>query len=447
MLHFDPHLLPCLEASQSDSGSSDATTRSAVSAGTINIMDGANQKQDVASLSRDTVDTNGKVANTPDLNALLNQQADRMQAAQAAGQAVAQRIGDYADAQAKATHDPAWAEGGDKRAAMQAAGAAVVAGLGGGVGSAVAGAAGAAIGSKMAPTLNELSGSIAASNPTGDADVNKALGNIVANVVATDAGAAAGGAGAFSGSNVDLYNRQLHPDERKLAKDIADKSNGQYTQAQVEDQMRLMGMCTSGGCVPSGVAEELNGRTPTDPGAVWINTGLTNANGNPLVIQSLPQANQALQSFIMENYNSAAPGQVPSAYTYTPSPVGMDVRGTVANVAGGVSTAAGRFSAATAAAAQIPSPYSPGFTTASFAGTAVGMAADGIVQIAKPDVGQYYENSVVGIAASTISGRVPALSPAVNEAANQFNSSSWGNSIQEFINSSWSRFIGSGAGK
>ncbi|WP_175197347.1 hemagglutinin repeat-containing protein, partial [Paraburkholderia caffeinitolerans] len=206
---------------QSDSGSSDATTRSAVSAGTINIMDGANQKQDVASLSRDTVDTNGKVANTPDLNALLNQQADRMQAAQAAGQAVAQRIGDYADAQAKATHDPAWAEGGDKRAAMQAAGAAVVAGLGGGVGSAVAGAAGAAIGSKMAPTLNELSGSIAASNPTGDADVNKALGNIVANVVATGAGAAAGGAGAFASSNVDLYNRQLHPDEKDAIKDKA----------------------------------------------------------------------------------------------------------------------------------------------------------------------------------------------------------------------------------
>ncbi|MCG5075168.1 hypothetical protein [Paraburkholderia tagetis] len=208
---------------QSESGSSDATTRSAVTAGTINITDGANQRQDVAGLSPDTVDTNGQVSKLPDVNALLNQQADRMQAAQAAGQAVAQRIGDYADAQAKATGDSAWAEGGDKRAAMQAAGAAVVAGLGGGVGSAVAGAAGAAIGSKMAPMLNELGRSIAASNPTGDASVNTALGNIVSNVVATTAGAAAGGAGAFSSSNVDRFNRQLHPDEKQA---IKDKANG-----------------------------------------------------------------------------------------------------------------------------------------------------------------------------------------------------------------------------
>ncbi|CAM2170482.1 filamentous hemagglutinin [Paraburkholderia sacchari] len=50
---------------QNESGSSDATTRSAVSAGTITVTDGAKQKQDVAGLSRDTVDTNGKVANTP----------------------------------------------------------------------------------------------------------------------------------------------------------------------------------------------------------------------------------------------------------------------------------------------------------------------------------------------------------------------------------------------
>ncbi|WP_413185200.1 hemagglutinin repeat-containing protein [Paraburkholderia sacchari] len=250
---------------QNESGSSDATTRSAVSAGTITVTDGAKQKQDVAGLSRDTVDTNGKVANTPDLNALLNQQADRMQAAQAAGQAVAQRIGDYAKAQYEATGDPAWKEGGDKRAAMQAAGAAVVAGLGGGIGSAVAGAAGAAIGSKMAPTLNELSGAIAASNPTEDTDVNKALGNIVANVVATGAGAAAGGAGAFSSSNVDLYNRQLHPDERQWAKDNASKfaqiyqeQTGQTLTADQAQQMllasgyRIVDAAASAGPAPDG---------------------------------------------------------------------------------------------------------------------------------------------------------------------------------------------------
>ncbi len=206
---------------QNESGDQSGTTRSAVSAGTITVTDTARQTQDIAGLSRDTTDTNGKVANTPDVSDLLNRQADRMNAAQAAGQAVAQRIGDYASAQEKATGDPEWAEGGNKRAAMQAAGAAVVAGLGGGVASAVGGAVGAAIGSKMAGSLNGLSSSIAASNPTGDADVNQALGNIVANVIATGAGAVAGGAGAFSSSNVDRYNRQLHPDEKKAIKDQA----------------------------------------------------------------------------------------------------------------------------------------------------------------------------------------------------------------------------------
>ena len=152
----------------------------------------------------------------------------------------------------------------------------------------------------------------------------------------------------------------------------------------------------------------------------------------------------------MENYNSATPGQVPSLFTYQPSPTQIDwnsIRNTTADVAQGVSMAAGRFSAATAAAATVPSPYAPALFTASYAGTATGMVADAVAQLAKPDVGQYYENGVAGIVANTVSGRVPALSPAVNEAANQFNASSWGNSIQEFINSSWNRFLSAGENK
>ncbi|WP_322056718.1 hemagglutinin repeat-containing protein [Paraburkholderia sp. J63] len=252
---------------ENDSGSSDATTRSAVSAGTITVTvtDPTHQTQDVAGLSRDTTDTNGTVSKLPDVNALLNQQADRMNAAQAAGQAVAQRIGDYANAQEKATGDPEWAEGGSKRAAMQAAGAALVAGLGGGAASAVEGAAGAAIGSKMAGSLNELSNSIAGSNPTGDANVNQALGNIVANVIATGAGTAAGGAGAFSSSDVDRYNRQLHADERQWAKVNASKfaqfyqdQTGQAITADQAQQLllasgyRLVDAAASAGPAPDG---------------------------------------------------------------------------------------------------------------------------------------------------------------------------------------------------
>jgi len=205
--------------SQHDSGSDSATTKSAISAGTINVTDQANQTQNIASLNRDTSNTNGTVSRTPDVNALLDKQADMMLAAAAAGQAVAQRIGDYAQSkydEAKANHDQAgmdaWKDGGSSRAEMQAAGAAVVAGLGGGAGTTVAGAVGAGAASLAAGKLNGLSDAIAGASPTGNAEMDKALGNIVANAVATGAGYVAGNAGAFEAGNVDLYNRTAHED-------------------------------------------------------------------------------------------------------------------------------------------------------------------------------------------------------------------------------------------
>jgi hypothetical protein len=51
---------------------------------------------DVANLSRDKTKTNGTVSQTPDVQALLNEQADLMEAMRAAGQVVAQAIGTYA---------------------------------------------------------------------------------------------------------------------------------------------------------------------------------------------------------------------------------------------------------------------------------------------------------------------------------------------------------------
>ncbi|WP_296227080.1 hemagglutinin repeat-containing protein [Ralstonia sp. UBA689] len=245
--------------SQNDSGSESATTRSAISQGTITITDKANQKQDVAGLSRDTTGTNGTVSKTPDLQNILNSQADMMSAAQAAGQAVAQRIGDYADGK-KASADAAakqaakdgntelaaqyqqeadsWKEGGLNRAAMQAAGSALVSGLGGG--NALAGAAGGGAASLAAGKLNDLAGSIASSSPTGNKNVDEALGNIVSNALATAVGGAVGGnAGAFSGYNVDRFNRQLHPDEQKWIKDNAKRFAQQQGISEQDAEQRL----------------------------------------------------------------------------------------------------------------------------------------------------------------------------------------------------------------
>ncbi|WP_269768255.1 hemagglutinin repeat-containing protein [Burkholderia ubonensis] len=87
--------------SQSDSGNEHATTRSGVSAGAINITNAVGQTQDLANLNRDTSNLNGSVSKTPDVQHLLDQQADLMNATQAAGQVVAQGIGAYADTKQK----------------------------------------------------------------------------------------------------------------------------------------------------------------------------------------------------------------------------------------------------------------------------------------------------------------------------------------------------------
>ncbi|WP_250527496.1 hemagglutinin repeat-containing protein, partial [Caballeronia sp. GAWG2-1] len=209
--------------SQNESGDSSATTRSAVSAGTIDITNASGQTQDVAGLSRDTTNTNGTVAKTPDVSAILNQQADTMQAAQAAGQVVAQGIGAYADMKrdeavdavdaAAKSDDPQalaaaladyadWREGGDSRAILQAGGGALIGGLGGGAFSAFGGAAGAAISSKLADQTK------AAADAVTGATGSSLMGNLAGNILSGLAGAAVGGtAGAAMGSNVNLYNQ------------------------------------------------------------------------------------------------------------------------------------------------------------------------------------------------------------------------------------------------
>ncbi|SMF97947.1 Large exoproteins involved in heme utilization or adhesion [Burkholderia singularis] len=217
--------------SQHDSGSESATTKSGVSAGTVTITDTPNQQQALANLNRDTSNTNGTVSKTPDLQNLLGNQADMMNAASAAGEAMATQIGRYADDKRNAANKAAeqavkdgnpelaaqyrqeaasWDEGGTNRVALHTAGGAMIASLGGG--SALAGAAGAGLSAALAGKLNSVADSIAGA--TGDTNAGLTAGNILSNVLATSAGALVGGnSGAFAAANVDLYNR--------------DQSNGQ----------------------------------------------------------------------------------------------------------------------------------------------------------------------------------------------------------------------------
>ncbi|WP_240435854.1 hemagglutinin repeat-containing protein [Ralstonia solanacearum] len=238
------------------SGSADSTTRSAVAEGTIHITNQAQQKQDLATLSRDTSNTNTVLDKNPDLGEILSRQAELQKAASAAGEAVARTIGDIADskradalAEAEKAHKAGneelankyraeadqWKEGGEYRAGLHMAGGALVAGLGGG--SAIGGAVGAGAVSLAAPQLTELADKVASSMGGGVA--GQMAGNVVANAAAGAVGSVGGGSGAFMGSNVDRYNRQLHPDEQKWIKDNAKRFARQQGISEQAAEQRL----------------------------------------------------------------------------------------------------------------------------------------------------------------------------------------------------------------
>lgn len=65
---------------------------------------------------------------------------------------------------------------------------------------------------------------------------------------------------------------------------------------------------TRDGAAAPGTSEELNGRAPSDPGAGWLNTGLSNENGNPLIIQVMSVANPELQNFIIKKLQFGCTG-------------------------------------------------------------------------------------------------------------------------------------------
>lgn len=258
---------------QHESGSQRGVAQSGIAGGTITITDQANQTQDVATLNRDTSNTNTTVGKGPDLSNVLGKQADMMAAAQAAGEAVAKTVGDIAGSKEKAAKDAlkaandaygkdpsdanraavaeaqadveGWKEGGEYRAALHAAGGAMIAGLGGG--SAIAGAVGAGMSSLAADKLASLGKSVADGVDSGSKNLDEAIGNLAANLVAGGIGAAVGGgSGAATGANADRFNRQLHPDERKWAKDNAkefadyyEKSTGKTLTVEQAENMLL----------------------------------------------------------------------------------------------------------------------------------------------------------------------------------------------------------------
>ncbi|WP_454711883.1 two-partner secretion domain-containing protein [Cupriavidus nantongensis] len=254
---------------QHKSGSQNGIASSAIADGTVSIRDAGNQKQDLAELKRDTSGTNTSVGKNPDLKDVLDRQSDMLNAAQAAGEAVAKTVGQVANAKQEEAQnrynaaaeayrqDPSvenqltmaaaqadvdgWKEGGEYRAMLHSAGGALIAGVGGG--NALAGAAGAAAASLLGPKIQDGVTTTYTYVNSGNSDLDQAIANIAGNIAAGGIGAViGGGAGSTTASIVDRFNRQLTyakpEDIRTIAKKEAAKAG--MTPAQMERAMDVV---------------------------------------------------------------------------------------------------------------------------------------------------------------------------------------------------------------
>ncbi|MDR3409740.1 MAG: polymorphic toxin type 22 domain-containing protein [Formivibrio sp.] len=230
-------------------------------------------------------------------------------------------------------------EGGVYRATMHAACGALVARLGGG------NVLGAGLTSKLGGVLNDLSDEIRSRRPTGNADIDQALGQIVATGVGTAVGAVVGGSsGAFTGFNADRFNRQLHTEEKSLAKKIANDAQAKgirnsdgspITTAQIENAMRSANNNERSETITTGMVVPLNEDTTTNQ--IYDANGMrviSDGAGNQYLVQDpsmFTSPSDALRNLIKQNsggasspysWNSLSPeaAQASSTPTFPTSP-------------------------------------------------------------------------------------------------------------------------------
>ncbi|GAA5785707.1 hemagglutinin repeat-containing protein [Chitiniphilus shinanonensis] len=189
------------------SGESSGTTYAAVSEGTITIRDQANQKQDVAELSRDTANANGAIAQIFDKEKIAETQMLVDSLGELANQATQIVVAQQFKGLEKGTPEyeaaqKQWGTGSDFQRAMQAITAALQGLAGGNIGEALSGAA--------APYLAQAIKDATGDNTAANLMAHAVLGAATAYLQGNNAGA--GAAGALAGEGMArLLTEQLYP--------------------------------------------------------------------------------------------------------------------------------------------------------------------------------------------------------------------------------------------
>jgi len=360
-----------------------------------------------------------------------------------------------------------WDEGGVYRVALHTATGALSGG--------VAGALGAGAAAGAAPLLTDLQNNVRDGLINAGVDPTTATLTSQAIALGTAAGMGAlvsGGstAGAGMGLAIDANNRQLHPDERTLAKQLAANSNGKYTVEQVEDALRAAGNKRSGEGVGTGSIVNVDGNKATvyDDGAKWsvVQNG---QNGTQQLIQQVPlNVSPDLMAYIQQgtgnnytwsptqnlslNMNNASGilnpykqanciGTQCSVVTLNPQ---LPTRNQMADGAGWLSTQSGQFAAAATAygtfLANSPNPIlqAGAATQLSMAWTATlaGFGASALEQLLRPNVGQTLYEGALGLGGQIVSDRIPLASPVVNELGQTIKGTS-SPFVTDWINQKW----------
>ncbi len=384
-----------------------------------------------------------------------------------------------------------WREGGVYRAA----GHFVIGGLGGGGAGALA-SGGISL---AADKLNSLQGELKdklielGMNPDAAQMFSQGAGMATAGTLGTAAGGTVGGGSAF---NTDTNNRQLHPDERRKARELTAKAKAMgltkpdgsaYTQEDIEDEMRRGSNTAKGETAASNMiinpeADKALGSNPTDPvastnfdkGAVFNNVGgsvvQVDRDGNPLA--SKP-GNPDLQAYIQANTGGADSPYVwvntqpdranPNAglKTLTPAENGCvtaecaggvagvknpvrdvtDVRNDVADGAALVSRGSGIVGSTATAASTIPGPHQPGAATTAVVATGVGFVADVVEQVTRPSVGKGVHEFFLSNAQKQIDNKLPLVAPVTNEVKTFWTNSGTAKTFEVWVNERWSEAV------
>jgi filamentous hemagglutinin len=377
-------------------------------------------------------------------------------------------VGDYAKGkleEAKKNNDAAgmdaWKEGGTNRVALHVA-----------VGVGVASAA--------APAIEQLQDQLktALTNAGASDSAATLIASLAAGTTAAGIGAAASGgtlAGAATAFNADMNNRQLHPTEVQKAKELAAKSEGRYTQAQIEEQMRLMGNEVT--------REQANTITVLTNKEAIVSSyendpGMPRTAQGAVVVEVPGQANAALQSWIIGNTRDSA-RYIPGVSPYVASNLALDkpmtssgpsqntlptarcanadlaclsgvgaqqsstpeltqaAREAIASTSASTSRQMGVVAAgATAIAAGSAPPLKPIAGSVAVGATAIGIAAAAVEQVVRPNAGQTLVTLGGTVLLEQASTRVPGAALITNEIIEALKDSDLGSAVKNDLNKS-----------